>query len=176
MARIRSIKPEFWTSEQITECSPNARLLFVGLWTFSDDNGIHPASAKRLKMEVFPSDDLTQSDISSLVDELLSAGLLIHYEVDGHGYWQVTGWHHQRIDQPTFRYPLPDGTLPRNVRRRFAEPNSPNAHGTNSEPDSPNDRRLFDKRSGWERSGVERRGKEKSISTPPKPKRQAKRP
>lgn len=31
MARIRSIKPEFWVSEQIGECSTNARLTFIGL-------------------------------------------------------------------------------------------------------------------------------------------------
>ena len=31
MARIRSIKPEFWVSEQVAECSTSARLTFVGL-------------------------------------------------------------------------------------------------------------------------------------------------
>ena len=48
MARIRSIKPQFWTSEQIADCSSNARLLFIGLWNFCDDCGVHPASPARL--------------------------------------------------------------------------------------------------------------------------------
>lgn len=34
MARIRTIKPEFWTSEQVMGCAPLARLLFIGLWNF----------------------------------------------------------------------------------------------------------------------------------------------
>ena len=56
MSRIRTVKPEFWTSEQIIACSPIARLLFIGLWNFCDDNGVHPASYIRLKAEVFPPD------------------------------------------------------------------------------------------------------------------------
>ncbi len=105
MARIRTIKPEFWTSEQIMECSPNARLLFIGMWNFCDDAGIHPASPKTLKAEIFPSDDISASEVEGLVGELIAQGLLEKYEVAGHHYWAVTGWHHQRIDQPTFKHP-----------------------------------------------------------------------
>ena len=108
MARIRTIKPEFWTSEQIAECSPIARLLFVGIWNFCDDHGLHPASVKRLKMEVFPSDPLADNAIQEMVDELESAGLLHSYDAAGKGYWQVTGWaKHQKIEKPTYRHPLP---------------------------------------------------------------------
>ena len=71
MARIRSIKPQFWTSEQIAECSPNARLAFIGMWCFCDDYGIHPASPARLKMEVFPADGIGREEVAGLVDELL---------------------------------------------------------------------------------------------------------
>jgi hypothetical protein len=56
-SRMRTVKPEFWTSEQVVECSPNARLLFIGLWNFCDDSGIHPAATKRLKRDVFPADN-----------------------------------------------------------------------------------------------------------------------
>ena len=107
MARIRSIKPEFFTSEQIAECSTSARLLFIGMWCFCDDNGIHPASYARLKMEVMPADDITQKDIGKLVDELIAAKLISEYEVDGKPYWIVTGWKHQKIDRPSFKYPTP---------------------------------------------------------------------
>lgn len=109
MARIRTVKPEFWTSEQIAECSPTARLLFIGIWSFSDDHGIHPASLKRLKMEVFPSDSITPDDIQSMVCELEAVGLLQSYQAAGKAYWQVTGWaRHQKIDKPTYRHPLPE--------------------------------------------------------------------
>ncbi|AQV94775.1 hypothetical protein BJN34_12880 [Cupriavidus necator] len=106
MARIRSIKPEFWTSEQIMELSRDARLLFIGLWTFCDDGGNHPASAKTLKAEVFPGDDdATVSRVMQWIDEMIEAQLLTEYEVDGKEFWHVTGWRHQRIDQPTLRHP-----------------------------------------------------------------------
>ena len=63
MARIRTIKPEFWTDEKIVELSAFARLLFIGLWNFADDAGRMEFSAKRLKMQIFPADDV---DISAL--------------------------------------------------------------------------------------------------------------
>lgn len=106
MARIRSIKPEFWTSEQVMELSRDARLLFIGLWTFCDDGGNHPASAKTLKAEVFPGDDdATVSRVMQWIDEMIEAQLVTEYEVEGKEFWHVTGWHHQRIDQPTLRHP-----------------------------------------------------------------------
>jgi hypothetical protein len=108
MPRIRTVKPEFWTSEQVVECSPTSRLLFIGMWNFSDDNGIHPVSCKTLKMQIFPGDNFTPEDISRMIDELKKASLLIEYTVNSKKYWQVTGWHHQKIDKPNFRYPLPD--------------------------------------------------------------------
>lgn len=107
MARIRTIKPEFWVSEQVVECSTTARLLFIGLWNFCDDAGIHSASPRSLKMEVFPGDDFTADDVQKLVDELIAAGLLVFYEVGGKGYWKVTGWHHQKIEKPTKKHPEP---------------------------------------------------------------------
>lgn len=126
MARIRSIKPEFWTSEQIMECSPNARLLFVGIWTFSDDAGIHPASAKTLKAEVFPSDDITADTVGKLIHELVTQGLLVEFEASGKRYWHVTGWNkHQRIDKPTYRYPRPDKSPPDPVVLAEYSPNTP---------------------------------------------------
>lgn len=106
MARIRTIKPEFCTSEQIVECSTNARLLFLCMFCFCDDAGRHPANTKRLKMEVFPGDNFADSDIRSWVDELLSVGLLAEYTYEKSIFWQVTGWKkHQKIDRPSYKYP-----------------------------------------------------------------------
>ena len=109
MARIRSIKPEFWTAEQVMECSPMARLLFIGMWNFCDDGGNHPASAKTLKAEVFPSDDITACEVQALIDELLNQDLLIEYQAGSKNYLHVTGWaRHQRIEKPNFRHPSPN--------------------------------------------------------------------
>lgn len=112
MARIRTIKPEFFTSEQVVECSVTARLLFIGMWNFCDDSGIHPAALKTLKMEVFPGDDITVQQVESCIKELISVGLIMEYEIENKRYWLVTGWHHQRIEKPNYRHPLPDGSTP----------------------------------------------------------------
>lgn len=123
MARIRTVKPEFWTSEQVVECSVAARLLFIGLWCFCDDGGVHPASVKRLKMEVYPSDDYTIQNVSTMVHELIDHGLLEEYTVNDQPYWRVTGWHHQRIDQPNFKFPLPDGSMQKSsINRKMRQP------------------------------------------------------
>lgn len=126
MARIRTIKPEFFVSEQIADVSPTGRLLFIGMWLFCDDAGIHPASPRQLKMEVFPGDDITTKQVASLVAELLRVGLLIEYEAQGQTYWHVTGWHHQKIERPRYQYPKPDSpTARRHVADTSATPRSP---------------------------------------------------
>lgn len=109
MSRIRTVKPEFFTSEQVAECSPTARLLFIGLWCFCDDQGVHPDSMKRIKMEVFPADEsITSKHISGMITELINQGLMIRYRHENQSYLWVTGWKHQKIDKPTIRYPSPN--------------------------------------------------------------------
>lgn len=109
MARIRTVKPEFWTSEQVVECCRDARLLFIGIWNFCDDGGVHPLSAKRLRMQIFPADDdITSQIILGLIDDLVRNGLVELYEVNGVRYLHATGWDkHQRIEKPNYRYPKP---------------------------------------------------------------------
>lgn len=145
MARIRSIKPEFWTSPQVAECSPNARLLFIGLWNFCDDYGVHPASAARLKMEVFPGDAFTKADVGSMMDELISQELVLQYEIDGAEYWCVPSWdRHQKPDTRTGRFPRPDGSVGGKVRRLSAE-DSPNARRTAAEVSANGGRTAVDR-------------------------------
>jgi len=141
MARIRTIKPSFWTSEQIVECSTNARLLFIGIWNFADDGGVIPASIKSLKMQIFPGDDFSSSEIGAMVNELLRVGLLIEYQADAKIYWAVSGWHHQKIDRPNLTHPQP-------ILTKFDDRSS-------------NDRRTLDEQSPPEGRGREGKGKER---------------
>lgn len=121
MPRIRTTKPEFFTSEQVMNLSIFARFAFLGMWNFCDDGGNHPASPKTLKAEVFPSDDVTSTDVQGYVDEMLDQGLLAVYEAAGKQFWHVTGWHHQRIDKPTIKHPpFSENSTP--PRRRVEEP------------------------------------------------------
>ena len=109
MSRIRTIKPEFWTSEQILELSPQARLLFIGLWNFCDDGGVHVASPRKLKAEVFPGDDVTLAQVQGWMDELIGqrlvAAFTANYQGETRQFWFVTGWTHQRIEKPYLKYP-----------------------------------------------------------------------
>ncbi|MBF0109257.1 MAG: hypothetical protein HQL76_08785 [Magnetococcales bacterium] len=116
MSRIRTIKPEFWTSDQIVACSYPARLLFIGIWNFCDDSGICPATPKRLKMQIFPGDDIGIDLLCQWIDELKAQKLLTEYKINDRRFYQVTGWHHQRIEKPTFRFPKEDGCIPQAIK------------------------------------------------------------
>lgn len=99
MARIRTIKPDFWTDEKLTECSMSARLFFVGTWNFADDNGNLVRSAKKLKMQIFPADAL---DCEPLIQELIEIGVLIEYCVGTEKYLHIKGFKkHQVINRPS---------------------------------------------------------------------------
>ena len=102
MARIRTIKPEFWTSEQVMECSTTSRLLFIGMWNFCDDAGNHPAAYRTLKAEVFPADDFDLDYIKELVDELISEGLVFEFVRGKHRFWHVANFQKlQQIPMPS---------------------------------------------------------------------------
>lgn len=121
MARIRSIKPEFWTSAQVMECSPTARLLFIGMWNFADDAGRMTYSPKTLKAQIFPSDDLTAAEVEKLVVELSSNGLILIYSADGKEFISITGWAHQKIDKPRpSKLPAPFADGSSTIRRKVA--------------------------------------------------------
>lgn len=129
MARIRTIKPEFCVSEQLAECSTSARLLFVLMWMFCDDGGVHPASARTLKMECFPGDPFSVADVEGWVNELRRVRLLRTFKRSGKEYWWVSGWKHQKIDRPTYKYPGPlnksDFVDPSTIDRRAVDDPSP---------------------------------------------------
>lgn len=104
MARIRTIKPDFWTDEKVVELSAFARLLFIGLWNFADDEGRMECSPRRIKMQILPADSV---EVPRLLDELRALDLIDTYTVDGVEYLQVQGFaKHQKIDRrSTSKYP-----------------------------------------------------------------------
>ncbi len=122
MARIRTVKPEYWTSAQVMECSPISRLLFIGMWNFADDTGRMTLSPRTLKAQLFPSDDLTSDDIRRMILELARNDLVGFYVIDNKEYLQITGWQHQRIDKPQpSKYPPPAEPLSKNVPGSFLD-------------------------------------------------------
>lgn len=83
MARIRTIKPEFFTSEDIVSLSPLARLFYIGLWCEADREGKLTWKPFTLKLRYLPAD---QVDINDIAGELINSGLLFTYEVDNDSY------------------------------------------------------------------------------------------
>lgn len=82
MARIRTIKPEFFSSEDIVSLSPFARLLYVALWCEADREGRMVWKPLTFKLRYFPGDAL---DIDTLCKELTDRGLAVLYG-DGLAY------------------------------------------------------------------------------------------
>lgn len=79
MARIRTIKPEFFTSEDIVGMSPHARLLYIALWCEADRAGRMKWKPRTFKMRYMPGDEV---DINALCEEIVGAGL-VHLYGDG---------------------------------------------------------------------------------------------
>lgn len=120
MARIRTIKPEYWKDELIGKLSLSARLLFIGTWNLADDEGRLRWSPPLLKAEIFPYDNVTTAEVALLMDELVTQGRITPYTIDHQTYALVTNWYHQKIDRPSkSRLPAPpDDAL---ARRAFVE-------------------------------------------------------
>ncbi|WP_461004592.1 hypothetical protein [Trueperella pyogenes] len=104
--RIRSIKPEFWTSDDIAELSIEDRLLFIGLWSYVDDNGVGEDREPLIVAALFPLDHYnnpreTLARLSRGLQTLFDKGLITRYISDERQLLQVNAWKkHQRIDRP----------------------------------------------------------------------------
>ena len=69
MARQRMIKPEFFSSESLADCSFAARLCFIGLWTCADDNGHIKFAPMSLRKELFGLDDVSMEEFIDMCSE-----------------------------------------------------------------------------------------------------------
>jgi hypothetical protein len=114
MARIRTIKPDFWKDEKIMDCKPIERLLFIGLWNLVDDYGRLEVAPRTIRAEIFPEDDITATDVRDMLVSLNSRGLITIYTAEDREYFFVTNWDkHQRIDNKAKpKCPAPFGEIP----------------------------------------------------------------
>lgn len=112
MARIRSLKPEFWSDEKLAKrVSRDARMLYLGLWNLADEHGRVRGSLHYLKSQVFMyDDDLTNDDVGRLVAELVAAERVQRYVVDDETYLHLPKLSkHQRLEpsKAESRHPKP---------------------------------------------------------------------
>lgn len=100
--RIRTIKPEFFTSLTIEGLRLEERLTFIGLWMYADDEGRCKYDARLIRAALWPLSDRTTADVDEDIRGLTEASLITHYIVSDRSYLAVNGWsEHQRINRKT---------------------------------------------------------------------------
>lgn len=113
MARIRSLKPEFWSDQKLARLPRDVRLLYIGLWNFADEHARLRGDARYVKGQVFPyDDDLDHAAIEKWLDVLIEHGRACRYEHDGEVYlWLPKLPKHQRLEpnKVPSRLPEPPG-------------------------------------------------------------------
>jgi len=99
MARIRYLKPDFFKDEDLATLPMEVRLFYAGLWVNADRAGRLEDRPKRLKVEIFPYEDV---DIDNCLKQLAhpkgsGKPYIIRYQVEGESFIQIVNWEkHQK--------------------------------------------------------------------------------
>lgn len=112
MARMRSIKPGFFSNERLSDLDPIVRLLFAGLWTIADREGRLEDRIKRIKVQVLPYDDC---NVEESLQKLHDFGFIQRYSVGDCKYIQILAWkkhQHPHINEAdsTIQAPCSNGS------------------------------------------------------------------
>ncbi|MET9431726.1 hypothetical protein [Streptomyces sp. NPDC003036] len=104
MARIRTIKPEAFESEDLASVDVTAVLTFIGLLTHADDAGRHrdlPAIVAGRLWALRP--DHTPAHVAHDLEQLAERGLICRYTgCDGKTWLHIVTWdRHQKINRPS---------------------------------------------------------------------------
>lgn len=93
MARIRSVKPDFFRHYPLfcleRDTGLPLRVGFEGVWTACDKRGRFRWEPEKLKLDALPYDDVDMGDV---LGALLQHDYLGYYEVEGVAYGYVVGW------------------------------------------------------------------------------------
>jgi len=104
VARIRTIKPEFFTSETLASVPKSARLTFIGLWTYADDNGVALDNFRLIAAALYPLEEDVIGTLEDVAEELRTLeriGVIQRYSALGKRLLFVTNWdEHQKISHP----------------------------------------------------------------------------
>ncbi len=103
MARIRTIKPQFWLDEKLGSIDRSARLLYIGLWNLCDDQGVFEWRPARIKAQLFPYDkDVNGGAIDKWLDLLVATGDIVRFTENGGDFGHIpTFLKHQEIKKPS---------------------------------------------------------------------------
>ena len=102
MARIRSIKPDAFHSDTLSQVPRGVRWTFAGLWTYCDDEGRGRDNLRLIQAALYPLDnDVTLEVLADDLKQLESIGAIHRYSADGRDYLHIPGWEHQKVSHPT---------------------------------------------------------------------------
>jgi hypothetical protein len=112
MGRIRTIKPEFFTHEELFDLEEKeglpVRLAFIGLWTICDREGRFKWRPRSIKAQILPYDNV---DFSRVLDALATRGFVVRYASEGVDYGYVPGFsRHQVVNFKEAQSTLPEPT------------------------------------------------------------------
>jgi len=106
------IDREIYSHEKLMDVPIETRYFYQGLIVWADDDGRVKANPKYLKSKIFPSDNITESKISGMVDALASIGCLLVYQVGDDRFIQHPKWERwQKIRKDRYKpsdCPRPD--------------------------------------------------------------------
>ena len=118
MARIRTIKPEFFTSPDTASVSHTARLLYVAMWCLADDYGRGEMNMLQLRAFAFPEEDhwldselqRKSKEFQSLCKEVVNGFGIDVYRHRGRTFYSIPSWdEHQKTQRRAkSRFPAPD--------------------------------------------------------------------
>lgn len=126
MARARNIKPGFFTNDELVELPFEVRLLFIGLWTIADRDGRLSDRPKKIRMEIFPADNV---DCDAALEMLGQKGFICRYLVNGERFIQVENWH--KHQSPHIKEA--QSTIPARVGHQTSTVPAPDKHGYSTE-------------------------------------------
>lgn len=103
MARIRTIKPEFWDDLKLSKITRDSRLLYIGLWNFSDDLGVIIGDSLWIKSKVFPFDQIQMQQFEKWIEELVKNGFISQFSHKGEDFYYLPNLtRHQVINRPNY--------------------------------------------------------------------------
>lgn len=124
MARMRTLKPEFFDSPSTAEADLAVRLTFMAMWSWADDSGHGTGNLKELEAFCWPNDEVTElprrsrgnsagtpggwRNFAEICGEVAEVFGVVFYKVRNRPYYWIPSFkQHQSKDfRPTSRYPL----------------------------------------------------------------------
>lgn len=118
MARIRTIKPEFWADEKLAPLDPQTRLVFLGLISMADDCGRVLDNLKHIDAFIFPETEHSARESLATLSRL--SRVTRGKTASGQAVIQITNWtRHQRVDRPSIRGSLPQLVVVHDTREEL---------------------------------------------------------